>query len=227
MLKNVKAVLFDLDGSLVDSMWLWREIDIAYLGKFGIPLPENLQADIEGMSFSETAEYFKKRFSIKDDVEVIKNDWNQMAWEYYTNHVPLKKGAGVFLQYCRENGIRMGIATSNSRALVSQIVEVHGLSGYFDGIVTGCEVMRGKPAPDIYLEAARKCNAEPASCLVFEDIIPGILAGKAAGMKVCAVADEYSREQEEEKIRIADFFIRDYEELMMRVTGRVSSQGEN
>ena len=67
MLKNIEAVLFDLDGSLVDSMWVWRDIDIEYLGKFGIPLPEGLQSEIEGMSFTETAEYFKKKFEIPDE----------------------------------------------------------------------------------------------------------------------------------------------------------------
>ncbi len=76
----IKAAIFDLDGSMVDSMWLWRSIDIEYLGRFGIPLPEQLQADIEGMSFSETAAYFKKRFALSDDLEQIKADWNRMAF---------------------------------------------------------------------------------------------------------------------------------------------------
>ena len=69
MLENIDTVLFDLDGTLVDSMWMWREIDVEYLGRFGIPLPEGLQSDIEGMSFSETAQYFKKRFEIPDSIE--------------------------------------------------------------------------------------------------------------------------------------------------------------
>lgn len=218
MLENVGAVLFDLDGSLVDSMWIWRDIDIAYLGKFGIPLPETLQSEIEGMSFSETAVYFKERFAIADDIETIKEEWNRMAWEQYTHHVPLKKGAGRFIQYCRSRDIRLGIATSNSRKLVTQVIEANGLSGLFDVIVTGCEVERGKPAPDIYLEAARQCGIPPKECLVFEDVVQGILAGKAAGMRVCAVADEYSKGQEAEKIRRADYFIRDYEELMLHLS---------
>ena len=69
---------------------------------------------------------------------------------------------------------------------------------------------KGKPAPDVYLEAARQCGADPKRCLVFEDIIPGIMAGKAAGMKVCAVEDDYSRHQEAEKRRLADYYIKDY-----------------
>lgn len=214
MLKDIEAVLFDLDGSLVDSMWIWRDIDIEYLGKFGIPLPEKLQSDIEGMSFTETAIYFKERFQIPDSVEQMKEDWNRMAWDKYTHHVPLKKGAREFVEYCHENGIKLGIATSNSRELVENVIRVHGLMDYFDSIVTGCDVDRGKPAPDVYLEAAKRCGADPVKCLVFEDIVPGIMAGKSAGMKVCAVEDAYSRHQDVEKKRLSDYFITDYFEIV-------------
>ena len=84
----IKAVIFDLDGSMVDSMWIWRSIDIEYLGRFGIALPDKLQADIEGMSFSETATYFKERFALPDSLEQIKEDWNRMAWDKYEREVP-------------------------------------------------------------------------------------------------------------------------------------------
>ncbi|MCM1134200.1 MAG: HAD family phosphatase [Clostridium sp.] len=213
MLENIDAVLFDLDGSLVDSMWIWRDIDIAYLAKFGILLPGDLQNNIDGMSFSETALYFKNRFQIPDSVEAIKEEWNRMAWDKYTHQVPLKRGAEEFIKYCHEKGIRLGIATSNSRELVENVIQVHGLSGYFDCIVTGCDVEKGKPSPDIYLEAAKRCKVSPQKCLVFEDIVAGILAGKAAGMKVCAVDDKHSRHQDEEKRRQADYYIKNFFEV--------------
>lgn len=216
MLKNIDAVLFDLDGSLVDSMWLWHDIDIAYLGRFGIAVPKDLSAVIEGMSFSETAAYFKERFSIPDPVEKIKEDWNRMAWDLYTHQVPLKKGAAEFVKHCRSAGIKLAIATSNSRELVENVIRVHGLWEDFAGIVTGCDVKKGKPAPDVYLEAARRCKTPPQRCLVFEDIVPGILAGRAAGMKVCAVEDAYSIHQEEEKRKLSDYYIKDYYEVMAK-----------
>ena len=81
MLKNKKAVIFDLDGTLVDSMWMWKAIDIEYLGRFGIELPATLQKDIEGKSFSETAVYFKETFKLPDSLEKIKSDWNRMAYD--------------------------------------------------------------------------------------------------------------------------------------------------
>ncbi len=213
MLKNIEAVIFDLDGSLVDSMWMWRSIDIEYLGKFGIPLPENLQSQIEGMSFSETAVYFKEHFAIPDSIEKIKADWNRMAWDKYTNEVPLKPGIPEFLEGCKRNGIQLGIATSNSRELVENIAEVHKLRNYFSCIMTGCDVERGKPAPDIYLAVAKALNVSPEYCLVFEDIIPGILAGKNAGMRVCAVEDTYSIPDRAQKEELADYYICDYYHL--------------
>lgn len=210
MLQNIDAVIFDMDGSLVDSMWMWRAIDIEYLGHFGIPLPENLQAEIEGMSFGETALYFKEHFPIPNSVEEIMQTWNRMAWDKYVYEVPLKEGIPEFLRGCKENGIALGIATSNSRELVENVAQVHRLRDYFTSIVTGSEVERGKPAPDIYLKAADELSASPARCLVFEDIVAGILAGKNAGMRVCAVADAYSEHDADRKRKLADYYIEDY-----------------
>lgn len=209
-----EAVIFDLDGSMVDSMWIWRDIDIEYLGKFGISLPENLQACIEGMSFGETAAYFKERFKLPDSLDEIKADWNCMARDKYANEVPVKEGVKELLDYCKENGIKAGIATSNSRELVETLVGAHRFGAYFDCIMTACDVSKGKPAPDIYLAVARELGVSPENCLVFEDIIPGIQAGLSAGMKVCAVYDRYSEHQDEEKRRMADYYTYHFTELI-------------
>ena len=214
MWKDKKAMIFDLDGTLVDSMWMWYDIDVEYLGRFGIEVPDKLQADIEGMSFSETAVYFKERFQIPDSLEKMKDDWNKMAWDKYTYEVPMKAGAIEFIKECKKRGILLGIATSNSRELVENIIAVHNLKDDFDCIMTGCDVKRGKPAPDIYLAAAKELSVEPKDCLVFEDIIPGIQAGKSAGMEVCAIEDAYSLYQMDEKAALADYFIKDYFELL-------------
>lgn len=211
MLKDIEAVIFDLDGSLVDSMWLWRAIDMEYLGGFGIDLPEDLQARIEGMSFRETAVFFKENFSIPDPLEQIMETWNRMAWDKYANDVPLKPGVLDFLSKCRRRGIRLGIATSNSRELVTNVLAAHNLQDFFSCIMTGSEVSRGKPAPDIYLKTAEMLETDPAKCLVFEDIIPGIQAGKAAGMRVCAVEDAYSAHARERKRELADHYIENFE----------------
>ena len=214
LLLDKEAVIFDLDGSLVDSMWMWERIDIEYLGKFGIPMPKDLQRQIEGMSFSETAQYFKSHFHLPDSLEQIKEDWNRMAWDKYRHEVPLKPGAAAFLEQCRKDGVRLGIATSNSRELVETIAEVHGLREYFSCIMTACDVKKGKPAPDIYLAVAGALGVSPKNCLVFEDIVPGIMAGKNAGMEVCAVEDAYSLSQKEKKQLLADYYIEDFRRIL-------------
>ena len=213
MLKNKKAIIFDLDGTLVDSMWIWRSIDIAYLGRFGIALPEDLQSKIEGMSFDETAVYFKETFGIADDVEEMKRTWNEMAADKYSNEVFLKDGVKELLVCCEQQGIRLGIASSNSRELVERILQAHHLEGVFDCVLTGTDSYRGEPAPDIYLAAAERLQTLAEDCLVFEDITAGIQAGKSAGMTVCAVEDAYSKDQLAEKKRLADYCIASYREL--------------
>ena len=211
---NKKAFLFDLDGTLVDSMWIWESIDVEYLDRFGLELPEDLHSCIEGMSFSETAQYFKERFSIPDTLEKMKSDWNRMAWEKYTQEVPLKSGIREFLRYHRARGVKMAVATSNSRELAEAVIAVHGLTDTFDVIVTGCDVAHGKPFPDVYLEAAVRLGVDPSECLVFEDVVAGIQAGRSAGMEVAAVADAYSLYQERQKKELADLYIADYQELL-------------
>ncbi|MCI5918329.1 MAG: HAD family phosphatase [Roseburia sp.] len=214
MLQQKKAVIFDLDGTLVDSMWMWRDIDIEFLGKNGIALPEDLQEKIEGMSFTETAEYFKKEFGLAQSVSEMKEIWNEMAREKYLHEVPLKEGAYEFLEYLLENGYKMGIASSNSMELISAVGSTYHFDRYFSCIVTSCSVNKGKPFPDVYLEAARQLGVEPADCLVFEDIVKGIQAGKNAGMEVCAIYDDYSKDQTEEKRQAADYYINDYRDVL-------------
>lgn len=213
MLEQIEAVIFDLDGTLIDSMWMWEAIDIEYLGRYGITLPKTLQQDIAGMSFTETAEYFKKTFYIPETLDEIKRTWNEMAYDKYVHEVPLKPGAKEFLKRLKAQGIRTGIATSNSKELVQAVVESLQLTEYLDEIHTSCEVAKGKPAPDIYLLVAECLGVEPEHCLVFEDIPEGILAGKRAGMKTCAVEDLFSLDLTQEKKRLADYYIKTYEEV--------------
>lgn len=210
LLEGKQAVLFDLDGTLVDSMWMWTEIDIEYLSRFGKPFSKDLQKDIEGMSFTETAVYFRERFSLPDSIEQIKADWIAMSLDKYAHEVPLKPYAGEFLRLLKEKGIRTGVATSNYREMVDACVKHLAIGSYLDVICTACEVARGKPHPDIYLHTADKLHAKAENCLVFEDIPAGIRAGKAAGMTVVAVDDAFSKEDEAGKRALSDYFIRDY-----------------
>ena len=214
MIKNIKACIFDLDGTLVDSMWMWPEIDKEYLGRFGIEYDDNLKNEIDGISFHETAVYFKNKFGISDSIEKICKDWEDMAYDKYKTEVKAKRGCQKFLEQLKSKGIKMGIATSNKRSMVNVVLESLGMKNFFEVITTSDEVKKGKPAPDVYLTTAKLLNVEPKHCLVFEDVVAGIIAGKSAGMKVCAVEDDFTREVRQRKKELSDYYIDDYSELL-------------
>ena len=213
LIQGKEAVIFDMDGTLIDSMWMWQSIDVEYLARFGWKVPIDLQQRIDGMSFDETAVYFKQRFGITQSIEEMKACWNEMAEEKYRTQVPLKAGAKEFLQYLKASHIKMGIATSNSPELLQIIMDRHGLDRYIDKVQTACGIGKGKPAPDIYLDVARQLEVEPERCLVFEDVVQGVMAGKNAGMSTCAVYDKHSDHAVEELHSLADYYIYDYYEI--------------
>ena len=217
MLTSIKGVIFDLDGTLVDSMWLWREIDIEYLGNRNIAFTKDLQESIEGMTFWETAVYIKDTYEIPDSVDEMIAEWQRMARDHYENNVPLKPGVSKFLNHLKASGIKMGIATSNSRVLCNVVLDSLKIRDFFDHITTGNDVTEGKPSPHIYLQTAERIMIDPSDCLVFEDVPKGIMAGKNAGMKVCAVEDKFSEHLRETKMGIADFYINDFTEIMEKI----------
>lgn len=214
MIKNIKACIFDLDGTLVDSMWMWPDIDREYLNRFEIEYDDNLKNEIDGISFHETAVYFKNKFGISDSVEKICKDWEEMAYDKYKYEVKEKPGCKKFLEHLRSKGIKMGIATSNNRSMVDVVLESLNMKDFFEVITTSDEVKRGKPAPDVYLTTANLLNVEPKNCLVFEDVVAGIMAGKSAGMKVCAIEDDFTKEVRQKKKELSDYYIVDYSELL-------------
>lgn len=214
MLKNIKAAIFDLDGTLIDSMWVWEKIDIDYLAQKGLSVPQNLKDEINHLSFIQTAEYFKDRFNIDDDVETILNSWKSMAIEHYSNDVKLKPGVITFLNYLKSLGIKISLATSSNKDLLEPVLISNNILSYFDAITTTDEVLKGKNNPDVYLLAAKKLGVSPESCIVFEDILPAATGAKLANMKVIAVYDKYSEHQKDELLKIVDKYIYDYNELI-------------
>ncbi len=213
-LAGVKAVLFDLDGTLVDSMWMWHEIDVEYMASQGRELPDDLQERIGGKSMIETAQFVKAEYDIDQSIQEMMDTWNAMAMDFYSTRVPYKVGAEAFLQKLRSRGIKTAIATSNSVELLSAVRKALHMDDYIDLFLTANEVAHGKPAPDVYLEAAARLGVEPKACLVFEDIIPGIKAGKAAGMRVICIEDPHSAATPAQKQAAADGYITSFEELL-------------
>lgn len=217
MLENIKGAIFDLDGTLVDSLWVWEKIDRDFFKNHNIKMPKNFKNEIEHLGFEEVAVYFKKRFSLNISIEEILKEWSDGAYYEYSTNVRLKPGVKEFLSLLKASGIKIALATSNSHLLLEAVLKNNDIIQYFDCITTTGEVARGKDCPDVYLLAAEKLNLSPKNCVVFEDILPAVLGAKSAGMKVIGVHDIYSEDQRQDIINHADKFIYDYNELTTAV----------
>ena len=214
MLTGIEAIIFDIDGTLMDSMHVWTDIDDIFLEKYGLEKPEGFHEGMEGKSYSETAQYFLDLFpTLPHTREDLEKEWHEMAYEFYAEKLSLKEGAYEFIKEMHEKGIKLGIATSNSRDLAEAGLSNNGVYEYMDSFWTACEAKAGKPNPAVYLCVAKDLGVEPSKCLVFEDVPMGILAGKNAGMKVCAVDDAFSAAQESKKRELADYYIKDYRDI--------------
>lgn len=214
MLENIKGVIFDLDGTLVDSMGIWKEVDVDFIKKYHLQKPENLDRLIEGKSCSELAGCFLEWFpSLTMTREEVVKEWKDMTLLKYQHEVRLKPGAKNFLEYLKEKNMLLGIASSNEKDLIKIALESNEVLGYFDSIHSADEVAGGKPLPDVYLKVLEDFGLKNQECLVFEDVPMGILAGKNAGMKVCAIKDEHSLNLEAEKKELADYYIETFYEV--------------
>ena len=209
-----KAVIFDLDGTLIDSMKVWTQVDYEFLERRSIDVPKDLFKDMEGgNNFVEVAEYFKKKFTLPDSIEDIMNEWTEMVSEHYQKDVKLKPGVLEFLELLKENKIKMGIGTSNNQFLTESVLLANNISDYFDSIVVGKNEIRGKPFPDIFLKVASELGVEPENCLVIEDVLAGVQAAKNAEMEVWGIYEDFSKNETEIIREIADFYAVNFYEI--------------
>jgi HAD superfamily hydrolase (TIGR01509 family) len=210
----IKAVIFDLDGTLIDSMGVWLSVDKEFLTKRDIPVPEDLFEDIEGgNSFVEVAQYFKKKFRLKESLIEIMDEWTEMVFEHYANSVKIKPFVLEFLKLLKKSNIRIGIGTSNSKMLAETVLKANKVYDYFDAIVDGYSEVRGKPYPDIFLKVAGLLSIPNDECLVVEDVLVGVQAAKNADMKVFAIRDEHNKKEWDSIRDTADFAAQDFYEL--------------
>ena len=207
----MKAYIFDLDGTLFDSMNVWEKVDTDFLQKRGIEVPPDYAKAINSMTFLETAAYTIERFNLNDSIESLMLEWNDMAAFSYAHNVQLKKGAKEYITMLYSKGKKLAIATSLSNELLELSLKNQGVYDLFNAICTTEEVRQGKSRPDVYLLAAKKLGIKPCDCLVFEDILPAVKSAKNAGFKVCAVYDKSSGADWEKIKSIADFAILDFQ----------------
>lgn len=211
---NKKAAIFDLDGTLIHSMWVWQTVDKEYALRHNLKPTKEFYKAMEGMGFSEVAKHYVDTFNLGLTVEEVKNEWLDMTINKFKNEVPMKPYVKEMLDHCKGLGLKMGIATSCNRLLVHAVLGKHNIEHYFDIIVTSCEAGAGKPSPDVYLKAAMGLGVEPKDCIVFEDVPNGARAGKNAGMTACVVEDIDNEDLREELRQIGDFYITSYEDIL-------------
>ena len=214
--KLMKAHIFDLDGTLLDSMGLWIQIDRELLAKRGIPLPEKEIYDkyvesVTPLSPAESAAHAIEFFGLKDTVEEVTREWNERAGHAYANIIALKPGAKAFLHTLRDKGAKTAIATSSPAMLCMSALRNHKIEDLIDAVCLTEEVGYGKSRPDVFLLAAKRLKTAPADCIVYEDSLVAIKTAKAIGMTVCGVYDQASDKNWDEIRRVADYIIYDFD----------------
>jgi HAD superfamily hydrolase (TIGR01509 family) len=182
----IDAVVFDLDGVIIDSEQLWDEVREGLAHERGGRWSEQAQADMMGMSSTEWSRYLHDVVGLPEPPEEINREVVRRMLERYSEQLPLIDGAVDAVERLAAHW-PLGVASSSNRELIDRVVEVSGLAPYFKATVSSEEVERGKPAPDVYLEAARRLEVEPSQTVAIEDSASGIRSAHAAGMHVVAI----------------------------------------
>ena len=183
-----KAAIFDLDGTVLDSLGVWRHVDERFFGARGITAPEDYVRKISGMSFMETVAYTIRRFDLPDSPEAIVAEWMALAGDEYAHRVKLIPGARDYLRALRRAGVRLAAATANRAELFMPALENCGIAELFEAVVTTGDIGdKNKADGALFLLAAERLGAAPRDCAVFEDTLQGVLGARAAGMRAYAV----------------------------------------
>lgn len=189
----ISAVIFDMDGLMVDSEPLQKEAWQVTLRRYGYEIDEALFAQMLGLRISEDAVLLRDRFSLPVTAEALLHQRMETFFAGLPGRVKAMPGLHELLAELRARGLRRGLATSGVRRYVEAVMRELDLDGTFGAMVVAQDVTRGKPAPDVYWLAAQRLNLLPAQCLVLEDAPNGVAAAKAAGMKCVAVPNEFTR----------------------------------
>jgi HAD superfamily hydrolase (TIGR01509 family) len=187
--RAIDAVIFDMDGVIVDSEHVWNEARERLARERGARWHANAQRDMMGMSSPEWSRYMREVVGLRESPEEISAEVVRRLARIYRERLPLVDGAVDAVRRLAERW-PLGLASSSNRELIDLVLDLSGLATDFRATVSSEEVARGKPAPDVYLEAARGLGVDPGACAAVEDSHNGILSARAAGMRVVAVPNE-------------------------------------
>ncbi len=209
-LSAINGAIFDFDGTLFDSMFIWDTIGEIYLCSLGIEPEERLGEKLKSCTLEETAVYFREAYGVNFTTAEIMKGINDKVEDYYMNKVLPKEGVREFLEELKEHGVKMCVATVTDKYLVKAALERCNLYGYFSEIFTCAEVGHGKTEPIIYREAMKHLGTAKNDTVVFEDSYFAASTAKADGFTVIGIYDRHERNQEGLK-SASSFFMPDFE----------------
>lgn len=206
-----KGAIFDLDGTLLDSMGVWDQVDADFLRSRGIAVPADYATAVAPMQFRQAAEYTIARFALPDTPEQLMAEWDDMARLAYGSVVEAKPGAHDYLRALKASGARLAVATSLPPDLREPAMRHVGIADLFDAVVSVDDVGDvGKERPDVYLYAAARLGLKPTDCTVFEDLLVGMRSAKGVGMAVWAMHDDSSDHDWPAIVDLADGVLFDF-----------------
>lgn len=207
-----RFAIFDMDGTLIDSMCFWRNLASEYLSSKGVAqVPNEILRKIKPMTMSESAALFRDEFGLSGDVEA---EMNAMMDAHYRNDIPLKDGVREYLEMLRRKGVRMCVASATAEHLMESCLSRLGIRDYFSFLLSCETVGAGKNSPLVYHEAAKRLQAKPAEIAVYEDALYAVQTAKNAGYYVIGVYDEGAAKNWEAVTKIADEVIKNWEEQL-------------
>ena len=204
--------IFDMDGTLIDSMVFWKNLATEYLTSKGVRgIPADILERIKPMTMSESASLFQAEFGLTSDIE---SEMNAMMDDHYRKDIPLKSGVREYLQKLRDRGIRMCVASATAEHLMESCLTRLGVRDYFEFLLSCETVGAGKRSPIVYRESARRLNAKPQEIAVCEDALYAIQTAKAAGYYVVGIYDDSAAESWQTIEEMADEIIINWEEAL-------------
>ena len=211
----IRAVVFDLDGVLIASEEVWDAVRERYVCGRGGRYDADVQRAMMGMSAPEWSRFLHEDAGVPDEPEAINRDVVELMLEAYRRELPLLPGAVDAVRRVAE-AFPLALASSSNRAIFEEVLELAGLTDWFRATVSSEEVERGKPAPDVYLEAARRLGVAPSSCAAVEDSHAGIRSASSAGMRVIAIPNA-SYPPDDEALELADAVVDSLDGLTIAV----------
>ena len=211
----IEAVVFDMDGVLLQSEEVWDEVREEYVRERGGRYDAEIQRAMMGMSSPEWSRYLHEDAGVPDEPQEINAEVVRRMLARYREQLPLIPGAVEAVERLAAR-FPLGLASSSNRELIDTALEVSGLAPFFSVTVSSEEVAHGKPAPDVYLEAARRLGVDPSSCCAVEDSHGGIRSAKSAGMRVVAIPNS-TYPPDDETLALADATVRSLDELTVDV----------